>query len=156
MKREAGFTLLEVLIAITVLAIGVALTLSLVSGALGNIRRVRAHTVAMEHAQNVMELTLLDDSIRGATTLHGDFEDGSRWTLVVTEVEMPLPPGAPQFLLANQPGSNMGAVSPMAPPKVLSYAVQVMEPNSQTPDAQLQTLKLVNPNPVPGGPQVRR
>ncbi len=151
MKREAGFTLLEVLVALTVLAVGVALTLSLVTGALGNIRRVRAHATALDHAQNVMELTLLDDSIRGATALHGDFDDGSRWTVDVTEVEMPAPPNASALMMPNQAGSNLGAVSPMAPPKVLSYLVQVMEPNSQKPDAQLQTLKLVNPNPLPGG-----
>lgn len=156
MRRESGFTLLEVLVALTVLAIGVALTLSLISGALGNIRKVRAHTGAMEHAQNVMEATLLDDSIRDATTLQGDFEDGSRWTVAITEVEMPVPANTLPFLQLNQPGSNQGAVSLMSPPKVFSYQVQVFEPNSRIVVAQLQTLKLVNPNPQPGAQQVRR
>jgi prepilin-type N-terminal cleavage/methylation domain-containing protein len=82
-KRESGFTLLEVLVTMTVLAVGAALTLSLISGALGNIRKTRVHTRAIEHAQTVMELALLDDSIRGATTLAGDFDDGTRWTVAI-------------------------------------------------------------------------
>ncbi|MGD0309522.1 MAG: type II secretion system protein [Acidobacteriota bacterium] len=156
MRRESGFTLLEVLVALTVLAVGAALTLSLISGSLGNIRRVRLHTGAMEHAQDVLELTLQDDTIRGATTLGGDFEDGTRWSVVVTEVEMPLPDNVQSLFQTNSNGSNQGAVSAMAPPKVLSYLVQVTEPDSRKPDFQLQTLKLVNPMELPGTPQVQR
>jgi len=156
MKRESGFTLLEVLVALTILAIGAALTLSLISSSLGNIRRVRIHAGAIEHAHDVMELTLLDDTIRGATTLGGDFDDGSRWSVVVTEVEMPLPDNVQSLLMPNSNGSNQAVVNAMAPPKVLSYLVQIAEPNSQKPDFELQTLKLVNPMELPGAAQVQR
>ena len=44
MKRESGFTLLEVLMTLTIMAVGVTLILSLVSGSLGNIRKVRGST----------------------------------------------------------------------------------------------------------------
>jgi prepilin-type N-terminal cleavage/methylation domain-containing protein len=156
MRRESGFTLLEVLIALTVLAIGAALTLSLISGSLGNIRRVRLHAGAMEHAQDVMELALLDDTIRGATTLGGDFDDGTRWSVVVAEVKIPLPENVQSLLLPNSNGSNQAVINAMAPPKVLSYFVQVTEPDSRKPDFQLQTLKLVNPMELPGTTQVQR
>ncbi len=133
MKRDSGFTLLEVLVALTILAVGVSLTLSLISGSLGNIRKVRLHSRAAEHAQTVMELALLDDSIKGATTLRGDFEDGTRWAVVITEVEMPLPASV-------LPGTQTAQM----PIKVLSYDGEVMEPNSATPDFQLRTLKVVS------------
>ncbi len=135
MRRETGFTLLEVLVGLTVMAVGVALALSLVSGSLGNIRKVRMHARVVEHARAVMELELLDDSITGPMTQGGDFEDGTRWSLVVSEVEMP----APQTTLQIQ-----------MPVKVLSYVVGVSEPNSVTTDYQLQTLKLVSATQQPG------
>lgn len=139
MKRESGFTLLEVLIALTVLAVGVAMTLSLISGSLGNIRKVREQARAVEHAQSVMESTLLDDSIKGATTLNGEFDDGTRWSVVVSEVQMPASPTALSSMSQNQPLPTL-----LTPPKVLSYVVEIMEPTSRTPDVRLQTLKLVS------------
>ena len=71
--RESGFTLLEVLITLAILAVGVTLTLSLISGALANIRKVQVRARTIQHAETVMELTLLDDSISRPTTLNGDF-----------------------------------------------------------------------------------
>ncbi|MGA2261882.1 MAG: type II secretion system protein [Acidobacteriota bacterium] len=144
MKRESGFTLLEVLVALTVLAVGVALTLSLISGSLGHIRKVRGQSRLIEHAQAVMELALLDDSINGAATLNGDFEDGTRWSVQISEVEMPPLPSAPPNSELNQ----------MVMPKALSYVVDVTGPNSPKPDFELQTLKLVNA--LPPGTQVPR
>jgi prepilin-type N-terminal cleavage/methylation domain-containing protein len=138
-RRESGFTLLEVLVTLTVLAIGVTLTLSLISGSLGNIRKVRASTRTIEQAQSVMELALVDDSIKGATTQGGDFEDGTRWSVVVTEVEMPMPAN---LVPALQPAQM--------PVKVFSYLVEIMGPNSTTPDFRLQTLKLANVQQLPG------
>src|SRR5687767_10069925 len=94
MKRRpnlgaSGFTLLEVLIALSILGIGAAMTMSLISGSLGKIRKVQVRARAIQHAQTVMELSLLDQSVKGPTTLRGDFEDGSRWMVVVSDFEMP-------------------------------------------------------------------
>ena len=75
-QRAQGFTLLEVLVSLAVLSVGVALTLSLISGSLGNIRKVQLRTRTIEHAEAVMELALLDDSVRQPTVFSGDFEDG--------------------------------------------------------------------------------
>ncbi len=132
MKSERGFTLLEVLVAMTVLAVGSALVMSLLSGSLGNIRKVRLHMRAAEHAQTVMELALLDATIEGATSMRGDFEDGTQWSVMISEVEMPL-------ISTVMPGVQATDV----PLRVLSYAVEIMEPNSTTVDYRLQTLKLI-------------
>jgi len=139
LRRESGFTLLEVLVALTIAAVGVALTLSLISGSLGNIRKVRANSRLVDRAQSVLELALLDDRIIGATTLNGDYEDGTQWSVEITEVEMPPPPTPLNF---NPPPQ-------LAPPKVLSFVVNIQEPNTKASRFQLQTLKLINPPLLP-------
>jgi prepilin-type N-terminal cleavage/methylation domain-containing protein len=130
--KNSGFTLLEVLVALTVIGIGTALTLSLFSGSLGNIRKVQARTQSIHHAETVMELALLDDSIKGPTFLEGDFEDGTRWAVQVDEFFLPDPPWL---------GPQQQVMMPLA---LLAFTVEVMGPDSQTPDFRLQTLKLVN------------
>ena len=129
---DAGFTLLEVLVTLAVLAVGIALTLSLISGSLANIRRVQLRTRTIQHAETVMELSLLDESIKQATTLKGDFEDGTRWMLVVDQVEMPLPQ---QATIQQRPDW---------PIKLFAYNVEVYGPDSPTPDLRLRTLKVIN------------
>jgi general secretion pathway protein I len=130
-RGAGGFTLLEVLVALALLGVGAAMTLSLVSGSLGKIRKVQVRARAVQHAQTVMELSLLDASIKGPTTLRGDFEDGSRWSVVVSEFDMgsdrPLAPGQLEL-----------------PLKALAYSVEVIGPESRTPDFRLQTLRLVS------------
>ena len=138
MRRESGFTLLEVLVALTILAVGAALTLSLISASLGNVRKVRLRARAIEHARQVMELALVDDTITGPATLGGDYEDGTRWSVAIDEVEMPLPATVMQNVQAAQ-----------LPFKMLSYAVEVTEPNSTQPVFHLQTLKLISVPIVP-------
>ncbi len=130
--HESGFTLLEVLVTLAVLAVGIALTLSLITGSLSNIRKVQLRTRTIQHAETVMELSLLDDSIKRPTTLKGDFEDGTRWMLTVNE--LPMPP--PQAVAAQQP--------PELPVKLFDYSVEVYAPDSPTPDLRLRTVKVVN------------
>jgi prepilin-type N-terminal cleavage/methylation domain-containing protein len=139
-RQSAGFTLLEVLVALSVLAIGAALALSLISGALGNIRKVQLRTRTIQHAETVMELSLLDDSIRQPTVLRGDFEDGTRWSLIVEDIIMPRPASLPQGVDLQQ--------------KLLSYSVEVFAPDSQAPDLHLQTVKVLSTKDLktPGAP----
>ena len=135
-SAAAGFTLLEVLVALTVLAVGAALTLSLISGSLGNIRKVQLRTRAVEHAEAVMELALLDGSITQPTGYTGDFEDGSRWSVNIEEYEPPLDPQMrPQDLPRRMPV------------KLLRYTVEMFNPDSRAPDYRLQTLKLIHNRP---------
>ncbi len=132
--RDAhGFTLLEVLVALTILAIGSALALSLISGSLGNIRKVQLRTRSIEHAREVMETALLDKSIQQPTAFSGNFEDGSRWSVTVEDYEMQAPP---ELQLRDLP-QNM-------PVKLLSFTVEMFGPDSRAPDYRLHALKLVN------------
>jgi prepilin-type N-terminal cleavage/methylation domain-containing protein len=133
LRQSLGFTLLEVLVALMVLAVGSVLVLSLISGSLGNIRKVQLRTRSIEHAQEVMETVLLDKSIQQPAMFSGGFEDGSRWSVQVEDYEMPVPPEMQQ----QDPNRNM-------PVKLLSYTVEVAGPDSRSPDYRLHTLKLVN------------
>ena len=132
-RLSQGFTLLEVLIALTILAVGAALTLSLISGTLGNIRKVQLRTRTIEHAEATMELALLDDSIRQPTSRTGDFEDGVHWSLLVEDY---VPPNPPQM--------DSRDLSQNMPVKMLRYTIEMFNPDSRTPDFRLQTLKLLN------------
>jgi prepilin-type N-terminal cleavage/methylation domain-containing protein len=137
LRANNGFTLLEVLVALTVLAVGAALTLSLISGSLGNIRKVQLKTRTVEHAEAVMELALLNESDNQPRTFTGDFpEDGTRWTVRIDNYEMPIPEGL-------QPRSSPQNM----PVKLLSYTVEIFGPNSTASDYRLQTLKLVRTTP---------
>ncbi len=131
-----GFTLLEVMVALTVLAVGAALTLSLISGSLGNIRKVQLRTRTVEQAQSVMELALLDESVTRPITFNGDFEDGTRWFVRVEEYALP----DAQTQLRDQARQNM-------PVRLFQYTVEMLSPGSRAPDYRLQTLKLVRAQP---------
>jgi prepilin-type N-terminal cleavage/methylation domain-containing protein len=133
LRPSQGFTLLEVLVALTVLAVGAALTLSLISGSLGNIRKVQLRTRAVEHAAATMELALLDESIHEPMARTGDFEDGSRWSLRVENYV----PSNPQQLQSRDLPQNM-------PVKMLRFTLEMFNPDSRAPDFRLQTLKLLN------------
>jgi prepilin-type N-terminal cleavage/methylation domain-containing protein len=128
---EAGFTLLEVLVALAVLALGAVMTLSLISGSLGNIRKVQLKTRTIEHAQSVLEMALLDASIQQPTAYSGDFEDGTRWSVRIEEYIPDVQP-QPQTLKP----INL-------PVKLLYYTVEMTSPDSRVPGYRLQTLKLV-------------
>jgi prepilin-type N-terminal cleavage/methylation domain-containing protein len=54
-EREAGFTIVEVLIAILILAIGSMTTFSLLSAATRNAQRAKASQVALEYAEQELE-----------------------------------------------------------------------------------------------------
>jgi prepilin-type N-terminal cleavage/methylation domain-containing protein len=118
LRPSKGFTLLEVLVALTVLAVGAALTLSLISGSLGNIRKVQLRMRTVEHAEAMMELALLDESIQKPTTRTGDFEDGVRWSL---RVEDYVPPDLPESQ-ARDRVQNM-------PIKLLRFTLEMFSPD---------------------------
>jgi prepilin-type N-terminal cleavage/methylation domain-containing protein len=140
-RSQAGFTLLEVLVALAVLGIGVALTLSLISGSLRNIRKVQVSTRSIQHAETVLEMALLDDSIQKPTSLRGDFEDGTRWTVRIDEYVPPDKAMDASQLPDQLPGGQQPAALAV---RLFSYTVDVMERESQTSDFTLRTLKLVN------------
>lgn len=80
-----GFTLLEVMVALAVLAVGIAAVLELFGGGLRLTARASKRTQAVVYAQNVMDRLLaqstLDDGDNG-----GQFPGGFSWRAQVYEI----------------------------------------------------------------------
>jgi general secretion pathway protein I len=128
----AGFTLLEVLIALAVLAMASTVTLSLITGSLGNIRKVQQKTRSIEHAEERMESALVDSTILQPTSFSGTFQDGTSWVVRVEDYTE----------LDKQTQSTTATMS-AGIPKLLAFTVETTGPESVKPDCRLQTLKLV-------------
>jgi type II secretion system protein I len=137
LQMESGFTLLEVLVALTLMAVGAAVVMSLLSGSAGNIRKAQLRTKIIEQAETVLEQTLLDDTILNPTSSSGVLDDGSgmNWSWTVT-VEEYVPP-----VLTDQ---IVPATTQALPVKLLQYTVKMISPDAQVSDYTLQTLKVVN------------
>ena len=129
-----GFTLLEVLIALAILAIATTVTLSLISGSLRNIHKVQQRTRSIEHAESVMESALIDSSILGPTSNSGSFQDGTSWIVRVEDYTE----------LDKQTQTGSTTATSVSIPKLLSYTVETTGPESVKPDCRFRTLKLVN------------
>jgi prepilin-type N-terminal cleavage/methylation domain-containing protein len=128
----AGFTLLEVLIALVVLAVGAAATMSAISGSLGNIRKAQLRTRVMEYAENAMEGLLYKADIQQPATYAENLEDGFRYVVTVEDFDPGLRP-----VTGTQSATGLQF-------KLLRYTVEMYEPDSTAPVYELQTLKLVS------------
>jgi prepilin-type N-terminal cleavage/methylation domain-containing protein len=131
-RGAGGFTLLEVLIALVVLAVGISITLSVITGSLGNIRKVQLRTRAIEYAQSVMEYSLNREDLQEASAFSENLEDGFSCNVYVEEYD----PG-----LEDESQIQTRTALPV---KLMQYTVEMFGPDSPEPVYQLQTLKLVN------------
>ncbi len=82
-RSHAGFTLLEVLVAVSILGLGVAVTMQTFSGGLKNVRRIDLAHQAMEHAENIMNRLLSDEDLVGPIQLDGNLDDEFDYTAMV-------------------------------------------------------------------------
>lgn len=98
MKRAGGFTLLEMIVAVTVMAIAVVGLLSGIEGATHNAARLRDYDRAVQLARLRMNELLADPNsgLSGTFDLRqtGGIEMG--WQARITNVEMPPSPGPGQ------------------------------------------------------------
>lgn len=89
--RSSGFTLLEVLAAIALLAFAFAIGLRAMSGALHNTSRGAAMTAATLEAQSLLDMQGLTAPLR-ASVQQGRFADGAAWRLRVSAYQPPATP----------------------------------------------------------------
>ncbi|MDO1528945.1 prepilin-type N-terminal cleavage/methylation domain-containing protein [Fulvimonas sp. R45] len=89
-RRARGFSLLEVIVAILLLAVAFAALMRVAGGAAGLTRRAAAHDEAAMWARSLLDSAfVLDAPVPGVT--EGRFDDGYRWRLQVSPWT---PPGA--------------------------------------------------------------
>ncbi len=81
-RRQAGFTLMEVLVSSVLIATVFVAVVSLMSQSLRNIARMTPHEIALTHAREKMTDVLLRDQL-ALEHLRGRWDDGYRWQLDV-------------------------------------------------------------------------
>ena len=85
-KKNAGFTLIEILVSITILSICLVVIMELFAGGLKNGMLTGKYTSAIFHARAIMEDFLLSPELIAGDHA-GDFEDGFLWNVQVYPVE---------------------------------------------------------------------
>jgi len=80
--NEAGFTLLEVIIALTILSIGLVSAIEVFSNDLRLVLFSKDYTQALIHAREQMEEVDLHNLSEGVEA--GEFSDGYKWQRVIT------------------------------------------------------------------------
>lgn len=106
--RAQGFTLLEVLAAIALLAIAFAVGLGALGKAVQNGTRAAALNTAVEHAQSLLAEQGLEAPLH-EQTLTGQFDDGMAWTLKVHALPRSLAAQNGQAGTASQPPGALQA-----------------------------------------------
>lgn len=86
--RQRGFTLVEMLAAFVVFALGFGVMMEITSGSLRNARRAAEQTQAVLWAQSLLDAAGVDQKLEpGAKS--GKFDDKYRWEMQVNEWEPP-------------------------------------------------------------------
>jgi general secretion pathway protein I len=89
MKSQKGFTLLEILVATTIMGIAVVGLLSSLSTSMRNATHVADADRAAQTARNKMEELLVDANLPFQGKLEGTFDSTSGWTAQVGPFETP-------------------------------------------------------------------
>lgn len=87
MGRARGFTLIEIIVAFTILALGLGITMQIATGAMRNARYAAQRTEAALYAQSLLDSAGVGERLEVGET-SGDFNDDFRWRLAVEEHEV--------------------------------------------------------------------
>lgn len=86
-SEQCGFTLIEVLVSMMLLAISLAVIMQLFSAGLKSLPGVDNHTRAVFHAREKMEEILLENQTLVLGVTQGEFEDDFRWMVEILEFQ---------------------------------------------------------------------
>ncbi|MGE0823865.1 MAG: type IV pilus modification protein PilV [Candidatus Binatia bacterium] len=101
-RTDRGFTLLEVMVALAVLAVGIVAALDAFGGSLRLTTKASRRTQAAIYAQNVMDRVLAQSILEDGEE-NGEFPGGFTWRVQVSEV----PPDEDESRLQpNRPNQN--------------------------------------------------
>ena len=89
-QRNSGFSLLEMIVATTVLSLAIVGLLGLLRASLANAARVREYDRAAMLARSTMTELLATDPLPVPATLSGRYDDKSGWNARTSAAEMPI------------------------------------------------------------------
>ena len=136
--RQRGYTLIEVIVAFAILALGLTLLLGTLSGAARQVRWADEAGRASLHAQSLLDTVGIGEALRPGHR-DGSFEDGRyRWSLDVAPYRDPLLPPA--------------ATTDLGAPRLLqvSLLVEWGKPDDPRQRLLLRSLRLVTPDLADG------
>ena len=87
MKRKQGFTLIEVLVAMAILSVGIAVLIELFSGSLRLLRTSGEYTKAVNYARVKMEEMTVKPTVNEGIE-EGEFDGAYRWQVDVKRVDI--------------------------------------------------------------------
>ena len=94
--RQRGFTLIEIVVAFAILALGLGIAMQIASGAMRNARQAATRTDAALYAQSLLDTVGVGERIESGSS-NGEFNDQFAWHLDAEEYEVesetPLEPG---------------------------------------------------------------
>lgn len=113
MRRQLGFSLIEVIVAFVLLAAAMGILLAILGGGLAQVRQSGQASEASLHAQSLLADVGVFEPIRPGVS-SGEFDGGRyRWTLDIREVPDPVPPApTPEGL---EPVESVGLQRPGEP-----------------------------------------
>lgn len=85
-RKNSGFTLIEVLVAMMILAVSFVVIMQLFSGGLQTGKLSYDYTRAVFHAREKMEEILISETLQDIST-EGEFEDGFKWKAEILKPE---------------------------------------------------------------------
>lgn len=150
MKRQRGFSLLEVILAFALLSVGLGILIAILSGGLAQVRNAGDATEATLHAQSLLDQVGVLEPIEPGLE-RGDFDRGRyRWELEVTEVEDPAPRAESGEGVT--PIESVG-LQPVGAPLVYRVQLDVSWGEDDVPRTlRFATLRVRYPNPAGGLP----
>lgn len=135
-SRQHGFTLIEIVAAFSILALGLAMSMSIASGAIGQARRGATFTEAALYARSLLDTTGAGERIEEGVS-EGEFGERYRWQLDVAAYE-------PEPLEGQPVPATLAAISPVELYR-LDLTVRWQEGDRER-EARFATLRALTPD----------
>lgn len=142
--RQSGFSLIEMVAAFVVFALGMAVLMGILSASIRNARLAADYTQAALWAQSGLDVVGIGEELEEGRK-SGKFDDAFRWELEVTKYEPPPIEGQPASAASGNTESFTG-IDLYKVDMIVSWG-ETRNPRS----AHFTTLRAVNPNANGGG-----